>query len=267
MARLLLLIGILLAAPAHAAWLVGLPMDATRVDLASRDVPVTQLDYDGRAHASLGGSVVIWQRETPWPDWWQMQWQIFALTAMDNGTSRSPWPSELARWQVGTRLLVTSPEWRHIRLNVDAAALRQVATTLGSYALPESPPSDGIAFGGGGYVLDLGFGAESVRGPVHRAFRIGDRVHLPGWLALFGQRGWANVAGDALSDNLLHQIQLDGHWTLAVWPLWQPIFAFHGDFLVPLDGASHTHFASRYLLGVLHPLDRGAVLPFLSVKR
>ncbi len=256
---------LLLALPAHAAWLVGLPTDATRVDLASRDVPTTQLDFDGRAHGAIGGSLVIWQRDAVLNPWWEMQWQVFALAAADNGTSRGPWPTELARWQAGTRLWLRSPEFRHARLQFDVGALRQVATTLGSYTLPESPPTNGIAFGGGGYVLDLGVGADGARGPIRVNFRIGDRVHLPGWLALVGQRNWADVTGDALGDNLLHQFQLDGTLSVVAWPHWQPIFALHGDLLIPLDASSQLNFGSRYLLGVLHPLERGAILPFVSL--
>ena len=90
MAHIIPFLLLFLALPAHAAWLVGLADDATRVDLASRDVPTNQLDYDGRAHGAIGGTFVVWQRDTPWPKWWDVQWQVFALAAADNGTARGP---------------------------------------------------------------------------------------------------------------------------------------------------------------------------------
>ena len=266
MTRIIPFLLLFLAMPAHAAWLVGLADDATRVDLASRDVPTNQLDYDGRAHGVIGGTFVVWQRDTPWPKWWDVQWQVFALAAADNGTSRGPWPTELARWQAGTRVTVMTPELRsRYRWVVDVAVLRQVATTLGSYALPEAPPTGGIAFGGGGYVLDLGVGHRVDYGPFQMAVRIGDRIHLPGLLALFGQRTLADTAGDALGDNLLHQLQGDMTVTVTAWPSWQPLLALHLDVLVPLDASGHGAAITRFLLGALHPLERGAVLPFLAL--
>jgi hypothetical protein len=84
-------------------------------------------------------------------------------------------------------------------------------------------------------------------------------------LALFGQHGWANVVGDALADDVLHQLQADAVVSITAFPQWQPLFALHGDTLVPLEGVAHARFASRYMLGVLHPIDRGALLPFLSL--
>ncbi len=266
MARIIPFLLLFFALPAHAAWLVGLADDATRVDLASRDVPTNQLDYDGRAHGVIGGTFVVWQRDTRWPKWWGVQWQVFALAAADNGTSRGPWPTELARWQAGTRVTVTTPELRsRYRYIVDVAVLRQVAATLGSYALPEGPPTGGIAFGGGGYVLDLGFGSRRDYGPFQMAARIGDRLHLPGLLALFGQRVAADTVGDALGDNVLHQLQGDLAVTVTAWPSWQPLFACHVDVLVPLDASGRGQAVTRFVLGALHPLERGGLLPFASL--
>ncbi len=258
--RLLPLLGLLLALPARAEFLPELPRAITRTDTASRDAPVVELAYDGRAHAALGGELGLWRWQ---PRGWQVRWLAGALIAADNAQSRGPVPMELGRWQFGGAIAVQLPGADTASAWEFAVGLwRQQARTVGDFRLPDAFKADAIAFGGSGYVVEFDLALRRMLGPLHATARVSDRVHVPGFALLFGQRVWADAVGDALADNLSHQpsIDLTLRWPIA--PGWQPVWALHGELFVPLDSFVTTRGYLRSWLGVALPGPRGELVPF-----
>ena len=122
-----------------------------------------------------------------------------------------------------------------------------------------------VFFGGGGYIVDLDLAALRRVGPFLATVRLNDRVHLPGLALLVGQRSWADVLGDTLSDNLSHQPNLDLTMRWPISPRWQPVWAVHGELLVPLDSYVTTRGYVRSHLGVALPGQHGELLPFVAI--
>ena len=261
MQRFLLLLLLLAAAPARAEFLPDLPRAVTRTDTAARDLPTVELAYDGRAHASLGAELGLWRWQARE---WQVRWLVGALIAADNAESRVPVPTELARWLFGGAIAVQVPlHGDDVRALEFAVGLyRQQGKPIGDFRLADPTRVDAIAFGGNGIVVDFDVAGRSRLGPLLATVRFNDRVHLPGLALLFGQRTWANLIGDVTSDGLSHQPSLD----LTVrWPVssrWQPVWALHGELLVPMDDFATTRGYVRSLLGVAFPGTRGELLPF-----
>ena len=265
MARVLApLLLLLLAMPAHAEFLPDLPRAVTRTETASRDAPVIELGYDGRAHFALGGEMAIWRWQ---PRDWEVRWLVGALIAADNAQSRLPWPTELGRWLAGGAIAVQLPVGADAERKVEIAVglYRQQARAIGDFRLPDALKSDAIAFGGSGYVIDFDLATQRRLGPLLLTARLNDRVHLPGFALLFGQRAWADVLGDALADNLSHQpsVDLTARWPIS--PHWPPVWALHGELLVPLDSYVTTRGYVRSFLGVALPGRRGELMPFAAI--
>ncbi len=255
---------LLLAAPARGEFLPDLPRAITRTDTASREAPVVEVSWDARPHAVLGGEMALWRWQ---PERWQVRWLVGAMMATDNAQSRLSAPTELARWWFGSAVVVQFPQSSDPdhALEFAVGLYRQQARTLGDFRLPDAFHSDAIAFGGGGYIVDLDLAALRRVGPFLATVRLNDRVHLPGLALLVGQRSWADVLGDTLSDNLSHQPNLDLTMRWPISPRWQPVWAVHGELLVPLDSYVTTRGYVRSHLGVALPGQHGELLPFVAI--
>ncbi len=249
--------------PSYAELLPDLPRAITRTDSAERDAPALELSADGRAHAKLAGELGLWR-------WQQGDWQIRLLAdvliAADNVRSPLPIPDELARWQFGAALVAAVPlHTPDGMLEFGLGLSRQQAKTIGNFVMNDPIRADSLAFGGNGLSLDVDLALRRRLGPMRLTLRLNDRWHLPGLVALFGPHAAAELVSDFLGDGLSHAPGADVTLRWPISPNWQPLWALHSEFLVPLDYYVAKRGYLRTMLGVALPGQHGEFVPFVAL--
>ena len=253
---------LLWSAPAHALWLPEVPRAITQTDAASRDAPVTEVAFDKRPSAGVGLELGLaaWARTA---GTWRLH--VRGLATATNATGNDLTPGQIARWQAGIGTTLELASHRLGTWELGLGVYQERAATLGGYVLPDPVRATDLPFGGGGTFLALDVAWQLQRGPVLWKVRVSERVHLPAFARLVGQRVWADVLGDFFQDPLIHVPGLDAtvRWLAARGC--QPLLSVHAELGMPLDAWQSPVGHARLLAGVALPGARGELLPFVSL--
>jgi hypothetical protein len=270
---LIVLMSVSFASEARAEFLPGEARAISLQTSASRDAPVLEIADGPTPQLSLGGELGLWRRRG---QLWDLHVSATALAAFESGETQDGFPNSLLVVVDGELLRVLfgvtasfarpAPNWLGGRgtLELSIGFGREQAYALDGYPLPVLTRPDGIPFGGGGTFVDPTVAWRFAFGNFEFTFRLADRIHLPGFIQLFGQTEAADLFADATNDALSHQPMLDAtvRWRLA--ELWQPLLSAHEDVLVPLDASARDGSFTRVIAGVACRGELGELLPFVS---
>jgi hypothetical protein len=256
----LLLVAFLASTTAHAEFLPGASRAISNSDSASRDAPVFEYAYGPRAQLSLGGELGLFLWHRPRHDF---RISLIGLIALEDGSAAEPIPEELYRLHVGV-LLTWARTVPVGMLEFSLGIVRDQAATLGRYELPEATPANGIPFGGGGTYLEPGVAWRAPLRSFELTLRLTERLHIPAFPLMFGQRVAGDVVADATSDALTNEPTFEAVLRWRPGERWQPLISGHADVQFPVDQEARTGFFVRGLLGVAIRGSAGEVIPFVS---
>jgi hypothetical protein len=253
-----------LPAAADSEFLPGAARELSSADSASRDAPVFELAHGRRAYGSLGmapGILAVRRGDGAF------RLGLSALFAWENDGGASLLPRALL-WREREALSLALGR----RGVFGSGSLLEIAAELGHEGAHTEPGaaldawrSYDIPFGAGGFFFAPDVALRMPAAPqLELVSRLGDRMYVNAFPRAVGAREASDYAADFLGEGLMHApfADLVFRWRLSETA--QPLFAVHGEVLVPHDDSARSGVRSRALLGLALPGRAGELVPFLA---
>lgn len=239
-----------------------LPAETTAPDLsasASRNAPVLEYAYGPRAQAGLGHELALLGREGDSSSW---RLALGVFIGLENSRATGIGPHQVWR---DVEELTWFYRGRDSAFEV-GLGFGHLGARASESANLESPESDDIPFGGGGYYLKPSLSYEQ-RGESWGGVALAEsRFFTNLWPELVGQKEASDTLTDTMGEGLSLSPALEGSLRYLGWGDTQPVVSARAQLLLPADDSARTGWLLRGLLGLALVGEHGSLIPHLALE-